>query len=84
MADEVTKGDAVMAVAKEGGIEAAGFLVDLMARNERDIEWALEQSAEGYKRDAERWKQRALDAEQELFEVRSRVLTLIGLGGSYE
>lgn len=79
MADEVTKGDAVVAIAKEGGIEAAGFLVDLMARSERETEWALEQGRKGLERDVEVWKERALNAEQELFEVRTRILNLIGL-----
>lgn len=80
MADEVTKGDAIAMVAREGGPESAGFLANLMAHSERETAWIQEAVSDGHKRDAEIWKERALSAERELFEVRSRILDLIGLG----
>jgi len=75
--DDVTLGDAVEAVAREGGPEAANLLTTLMERNRRDIEWAENIVKEGLERDVEFWKDRALMAEAELAAVQAAFYDMI-------
>lgn len=68
---DVSYGDAMAAVAAEGGPQSAGLLADLMDRNARDIQWAQDRVNEGLERQRDEWRDRALDAEAELEAVRA-------------
>lgn len=81
MADEdkpVTPGEVMQLIAEQdGGPQAAGLLVSLMDWNTRSTLDVMDAVSEGYKRDAEVWKRRALEAEDELDRVRTRVWRML-------
>src|SRR5207245_2115987 len=75
--DMATAGEAMEAVAREGGPEAAGLLADLMAQSRRELESVERSLMRGVELERDEWKERALMAEAKLYRIEERLWMLL-------
>ena len=57
--------------------QISGLIFGLMDRNRREAEWTQKQIDQGRDAETERWKDRALKAEEELDGVRNNIMGLL-------
>jgi hypothetical protein len=77
MAADVTQGDALAAVAEEGGSSSVKLLGDIFAAQAREQEWLADTIQGGLERERDEWRERALYAEDRLHRIEERILGLL-------
>ena len=73
----VTQGDALAAIATEGGSEGVKFLGDLFEAQRREADWLADTIQAGLEQERDEWMARALRAEARLARIESRLFSLL-------
>lgn len=73
----VTTGDMLTVVAKEGGDDALKFIGSVLDSNRREQEWLANTIQSSLEQERDEWKNRALTAETRLNRIESRLFSLL-------